>query len=86
MKGHKRHKTDKSIFIFVETKKEAADKQISVDTQVLQRTLKKKKKDTVMINSREIRKMLPQGIIKQQVPKELTTVGREKKPVEKFTN
>lgn len=64
MKGHKRHKTDKSIFIFVETKKEAADKQISVDTQVLQRTLKKKRKDTVMINSREIRKMLPQGIIK----------------------
>ena len=65
MKGHKRHKTDKSIFIFVETKKEAADKQISVDTQVLQQTLKKKKKkDTVMINSREIRKMLPQGIIK----------------------
>ena len=64
MKGHKRHKTDKSIFILVETKKEAADKQISVDTQVLQRTLKKKKKDTVMINSREIRKMLPQGIIK----------------------
>ena len=43
MKGHKGHKTDKSIFIFVETKKEAADKQISVDTQVLQRTLKKKK-------------------------------------------
>lgn len=65
MKGHKRHKTDKSIFILVETKKEAADKQISVDSQVLQRTLKKKKKkDTVMINSREIRKMLPQGIIK----------------------
>lgn len=45
MKGHKRHKTDKSIFILVETKKEAADKQISVDTQVLQRTLKKKKKE-----------------------------------------
>ena len=64
MKGHKRHKTDKSIFISVETKKEAADKQISVDTQVLQRTLKKKKKDTVMINSREIRKMLPQRIVK----------------------
>lgn len=85
MKGHKRHKTDKSIFIFVETKKEAADKQISVDTQVLQELLKKKK-DTVMINNREIRKMVPQGIIKQQAPKELTTVGREKKPVEKFTN
>lgn len=63
MKGHKRHKTDKSIFIFVETKKEAADKQISVDTQVLQELLKKKK-DTVMINNREIRKMVPQGIIK----------------------
>lgn len=63
MKGHKRHKTEKSISIFVKTKKEDSDKQISVDTQSYNE-LWKKKEDTVMINNRDIRKMVPQGIIR----------------------
>lgn len=63
MKGHKRHKTEKSISIFVKTKKEDSDKQVSVDTQSYNE-LWKKKEDTVMINNRDIRKMVPQGIIR----------------------
>lgn len=63
MEGHKRHKTEKSISIFVKTKKEDSDKQISVDTQSYNE-LWKKKEDTVMINNRDIRKMVPQGIIR----------------------